>query len=554
MALTLEIKNAKKGLLKKLDDILSIDVMLTANRLPIAEIVLLDGDVAQGKFPLSDTGFFDPGEQISISARRKNGAMTKLFTGFVISQTIEVMSGSSRLCIELTDKAHAMTMRRQSFVYRKKSDSDVISKLAGEAGLSIKKVEKTITKYDELVQYNCSDWDFCLSRAEANGLILLVSDGTLSAVQAKLGSQELEITYGISNVLDIELKADARNLYGSVKGFHYDAKKRTLSPPADSAISPATPGTLRAPTIAKNLGVKELHLVSPVAGLKAEVEAWAKGAMIRSRLSLIQGRIRVEEEKIASLGSSIKLTGCGKVFNGKAFVSGVRHSIQGGTWTTDYQLGLSSETLVERTGGGISNPLGSGLLPGVQGLQIGTVESILEDPGKEFRVKVKLLGLNQADNMLWARLALPDAGKKRGFNFMPEKDDEVVVGFLNGDPRQPIILGSLYSSGIPPHYPPKKENNFKGLISRMGMGIVFDDKELKVALRSNVQKEEQLIIINKKNKSIHIIDNLNKNNVKLDNKGITLASGKDMIIDVKGDFKLNAKGKVNIKGAKTDII
>lgn len=552
MALTIEIKNSKKGALKKLDDIVSIDVMLTANRLPLAEIVLLDGDVAKGKFPLSDTGFFDPGEEVSISARRKNGAMTKLFSGVVISQTIQVMSGSSRLCIELTDKAHAMTMRRRSFVYRKKADSDVIGQLATESGLSVKKKDSTAPKHEELVQYNCSDWDFCLSRAEANGLILLVSDGTLSAVQPKLGSQELEITYGISNVLDIELKADARALYGSVKGFHYDAKKRALSPPADSAVSPANPGSLRASGIAKSLGVKELNLVSPVASLKAEVEAWAKGAMIRSRLSLVQGRIRVEEEKIATLGSSIKLTGFGKVFNGKAFVSGVRHSIQGGMWTTDYQLGLSSETLMDRAQ--VSNPLGSGLLPGVQGLQIGTVESILEDPGKEFRVKVKLLGLNQADNMLWARLALPDAGKKRGFNFLPEKDDEVVVGFLNGDPRQPIILGSLFSSGLPPQFPAKKENNIKGIVSRTGVGMVIDDKEMKMRLTSAVDKDEQMILINKKNKSIHIIDNLNKNTVKLDSKGITFTSAKNMTIDVKGDLKLTAKGKVNIKGAKTDII
>jgi hypothetical protein len=60
--------------------------------------------------------------------------------------------------------------------------------------------------------------------------------------------------------------------------------------------------------------------------------------------------------------------------------------------------------------------------------------------------------------------------------------------------------------------------------------------------------------LNKKNKSIHILDNLNKNTIKLDSKGITLTSNKDLTIDVKGNLKLSAKGNVNIKGAKTDII
>ena len=176
------------------------------------------------------------------------------------------------------------------------------------------------------------------------------------------------------------------------------------------------------------------------------------------------------------------------------------------------------------------------------------------DIGLTVRERRRELGLNQADNMLWARLALPDAGKKRGFNVLPEKDDEVVVGFLNGDPRQPIILGSLFSSGLPPQFPAKKENNIKGIVSRTGVGMVIDDKEMKMRLTSAVDKDEQMILINKKNKSIHIIDNLNKNTVKLDSKGITFTSAKNMTIDVKGDLKLTAKGKVNIKGAKTDII
>lgn len=553
MAITIEISNSKKGALKKLDDILSIDIMLNANRLPLAEIVLIDGNVGEGKLPLSDSGFFDPGEQITIKGRRsEKSSLVPIFKGLVMSQTIQMNRGSARLVIELGDKAHAMTMNRRSFVYRKKADSDVISQLASEAGVSVGKTDKTLPKHEELVQYNCSDWDFCLSRAEANGLILLVSDGALQAVQPKLSSESLTLTMGTSNILDIELKADARAIYGAVKAFNYDPKKRVLSKATDSAATFATPGTLRAPTIAKSLGAKELQLVSAIPSQKAEIEAWARGAMIRTRLSLIQGRIRVDEDKFAEVGSSIKLEGFGKVFNGKAYVSGVRHTIQGGLWTTDYQLGLSSETLVERQP--VSNPVGAGLLPGVFGLQIGSVESILEDPNKEFRIKVKLHGLNQPDNMLWARLALPDAGKKRGYNFLPEKDDEVVIGFLNGDPRQPIILGSLYSSSAPPQYPAAKENNVKGIVSRGLSGIIFNDKDNSIRIATVVDKEDQILVLNKKNKSIHILDNLNKNTIKLDSKGITLTSNKDLTIDVKGNLKLSAKGNVNIKGAKTDII
>jgi len=39
-------------------------------------------------------------------------------------------------------------------------------------------------------------------------------------------------------------------------------------------------------------------------------------------------------------------------------------------------------------------------------------------------------------------MARRDAGKQRGQVFWPEPGGEVVVGFINGDPRQAIILGA----------------------------------------------------------------------------------------------------------------
>ncbi len=41
----------------------------------------------------------------------------------------------------------------------------------------------------------------------------------------------------------------------------------------------------------------------------------------------------------------------------------------------------------------------------------------------------------------WARVALPGAGKDAGMAFLPEVDDEVVVGFEHGDTRRPVVLG-----------------------------------------------------------------------------------------------------------------
>ena len=72
-----------------------------------------------------------------------------------------------------------------------------------------------------------------------------------------------------------------------------------------------------------------------------------------------------------------------------------------------------------------------------------------EAPDGEDRVQVRVPVINSQDDGLWARVATLDAGENRGSFFRPEIGDEVVLGFLNDDPRDPIILGMLNSSAKP---------------------------------------------------------------------------------------------------------
>ena len=87
------------------------------------------------------------------------------------------------------------------------------------------------------------------------------------------------------------------------------------------------------------------------------------------------------------------------------------------------------------------------LLAPVAGLQAGVVTDN-EDPAGEFRVRVRLPLVNDGDDGVWARVASLDAGAERGFFFRPEIGDEVLLGFLDDDPRQPVLLGMLHSSAL----------------------------------------------------------------------------------------------------------
>jgi uncharacterized protein involved in type VI secretion and phage assembly len=146
---------------------------------------------------------------------------------------------------------------------------------------------------------------------------------------------------------------------------------------------------------------------------------------------------------------------------------------------------------------------------------------------------------------VWARVAHPDAGKQRGQVFWPEPGDEVVVGFLNGDPRQAIVLGALHgSANAPPDDagPPSQDNTRRAIVSKAGTVIAFDDDKKSVRIETPGKNK---VVIDDDAKSITLADQ-HGNTITLDDKGITLKSAKDFTIDA-------ASGKVVIKGSTVDV-
>jgi len=87
-------------------------------------------------------------------------------------------------------------------------------------------------------------------------------------------------------------------------------------------------------------------------------------------------------------------------------------------------------------------------VPGVlRGPFLGEVLSV-KDPDDQNRVQVALHafdGVEGQDAPLWARVAVPFAGADRGAFFLPDVGDEVLVTFVQGDPRLPVVIGGLWN-------------------------------------------------------------------------------------------------------------
>jgi uncharacterized protein involved in type VI secretion and phage assembly len=84
------------------------------------------------------------------------------------------------------------------------------------------------------------------------------------------------------------------------------------------------------------------------------------------------------------------------------------------------------------------------------GVQLGVVVSIRDDK-RMGRVQIKLLAPDaDAEALVWARVAVPFAGGDRGAFLIPDVDDEVLVAFIAGDPRHPVVIGSLWNGAQTP--------------------------------------------------------------------------------------------------------
>ena len=72
----------------------------------------------------------------------------------------------------------------------------------------------------------------------------------------------------------------------------------------------------------------------------------------------------------------------------------------------------------------------------------------VKDPESRNRIQVRIYnvdGVSGQDGAVWARVAVPFAGSKRGAFFIPNVDDEVLVVYLSGDSRFPVVVGGLWN-------------------------------------------------------------------------------------------------------------
>ena len=179
----------------------------------------------------------------------------------------------------------------------------------------------------------------------------------------------------------------------------------------------------------------------------------------------------------------------------------------------------------------------------IYGVVVGVVTNN-QDPDNLNRVKITFPWLNASDEGHWARLATPMAGAQRGFYFLPEVEDEVLVIFEQGDVRFPYIIGALWNGqDAPPIQNDDGNNNIRLIKSRSGHLIRLDDTD----------GAEKIEIIDKSEKNSLVFDTAANTITIMADQEITLAAAQGKItLDAK-EVEINGSQSVTVSGMQVDM-
>lgn len=441
-----------------------------------------------------------------------------------------------------------------------KSLSDIVKELTDKAGVQALVNPETKSKLEYECQYEETNFRF-IQRLARQYQEWLYYDGQNLVFGKPQAGLTTKLTYGEElSVLDVCSQTLARPIKGSSYHSVNDQTYNGQSP--DTAAGQNTLGQAAFDSSLALFTAPAVQRAEPRITNKGELDAYfqRRQQSDSAASSFITGE---SDCRILTVGSIIDVhtaihTGIGihvKNSIGTYIITEITHVAGMGDSYQNYFTALPSSipTL----------PCPDVPLPVAHTQQAVVVSN--EDPKKLGRVQVKMNWQTGPMQTSWIRVLTPDAGTSdkvatnRGFVFIPEKGDQVMVAFRYDDPNRPFVLGSLFhgKSGTGGG----SSNKTKSLTTRSGCTITLDDEKGSVTIADPtgstiILNGDNTITIDAKDKiTIHSkeLEILADEKIRIEADSEVEVLGKTSTFEGKSEAKIKSDTSIKEEAATIDI-
>ncbi|BCL35114.1 VgrG-related protein [Nostoc sp. MS1] len=461
------------------------------------------------------------------------------------------------------DISHRLHRGRYNRSFLNQMDSDIVRKIAGEVGIAIGKIDSSGVKHEYVFQENQTNMEFLRERAARIGYELFIEDGKLNFCQPQ-SKNSLNLKW-LDEISKFSVRVTNAEQVDSVevRSWDFTQKKLITSQAKSEKVITETGNGKGSKTSTAFKGkppTPKMIVVDQPVATENEAKKMAQALCDELGGEFVYADAQAYGNPQIRPGRIINLQGMGDRYSGKYYVTETRHFYSQRVYTTDFSVrglrpGNLFSTLSTQTH----------LQPG-QTFLVGIVTNN-KDPKGWGRVKVKFPTLTETDESNWARVVAIGAGPNRGFDCLPEVNDEVLVGFEHGDIHRPYVLGGVWNGK---DAPPEKvaDSVVKGVRlrtfkTRTGHTLQYIEEDKggsKAGIRLETTKGHK-IYLNDSDQFIEI-KTTGGHVIKMDDRGKSITiettgghsikmndASQSVAIKSTGNLDINATGVITIKGA-----
>lgn len=484
----------------------------------VATLVLRDPTpLVQGqsayRFTDDRRGRFVNGQDMTITIKVEEHQEVNVFDGEIVEVETQLMQHGQRLVVRAFDRLHKLSRGTYTRTFQNVTDMDVVKKIAASVGLGAKVGPATFV-HDYLIQSNQTNLDFLRERAAKLGYLLYVDGTTLHCEPMGSQGHAGPLQWGV-NLIEFSPRMSSIEQASSTTASGWDPQRKQR---VEGKVGKGSgePGVAAASE--EDLS-KPYFKTDEVVRKEAWADLQAKGSADRKRQKVVEATGVAGGYPKMTAGMTVDVDGVSDRYSGQYTLSSVTHQFRTESgYTTEFTVSGGRAPDIAQTLAGKQKAKKQ------DGFVIGIVTNN-DDPKGQGRVKVKFPWLSEKDESDWARVASVGGGKKRGIEWIPEVDDEVLIGFEMGDMHHPYVIGGLWNGKDDPPEPTSKvvrggKTIRRVMYSRLGHKIVLDDSDDKPHI---------------------LIEDKNGNIIKLDSKT------NDLTIHVKGNVDIQADKAMTLK-------